>query len=80
MASYVQNSKNLPGWHPDLAARGYKDPLPAPIPAVQATLAAMNPAELHQFVQTNDLESLDKSETLENGETLLLLNTLDLGH
>lgn len=76
----TQNSKATPIWHPDLAARGYKDPLLVPIPAVQATIAAMSASKIHQFIQINNLEMLDKGELVENGETLLLLNTLDLGH
>lgn len=74
-----QSSRKGTGWHADLAARGYAEPLPAPIPAVQATLAAMSPNEIHQFIQANDRDALDKNELTDSGETPLLLNSLDLG-
>ena len=39
-----------PEWHPDLVAMGYKAPLPPPIPAIQATLSAIQNTEIHEFV------------------------------
>lgn len=55
---------------------GYKDPLPPPIPGIQATLAAINPKEVHQFVQDSDLAALNAAG--DEGEPPLLLTVLDL--
>jgi hypothetical protein len=54
---------------------GYKEPLPAPIPGIQATLCAMQPSEIHEYVQRMDSEALEAA----NGEeTTLLLSIMDL--
>ena len=63
-------------WHPDLLAMGYKDPLPLPIPGIQATLAAINPVEVHQFIQDSDLTAMNSAG--EDGENPLLLTVVDL--
>jgi len=55
---------------------GYEENLPAPIAAVQVTLAAMKAPQIHEYIQTKDTESL--SSSTEDGEQLLLLTTLDL--
>jgi hypothetical protein len=57
----------------------YNDPLPAPSPAVQATLSSMVGPEIHSYIQETDNASLlDKDD---NGEHApLLLSTLDLSH
>jgi hypothetical protein len=59
-----------------MIALGYKEPLPPPIPGVQATLAAINPAEIHSFIQESDLSSINS--TNDEGEPTLLLTVLDL--
>ena len=63
-------------WHPDLLAMGYKDPLPPPIPGIQATLAAINLVEVHQFIQDSDLTAMNSAG--EDGENPLLLTVVDL--
>ena len=56
---------------------GFKEPLPAPSPIVQVTIAAM-PQEVHEYIQRTDLHTIES--TPEDGEPLLLLHVLDLGH
>lgn len=56
---------------------GYGPPLPAPIPAVQTTLSAIDLPELHQFVQDGDSAALTNGDE-EGGHTPLLLDSLDL--
>jgi hypothetical protein len=56
---------------------GYGPPLPAPIPAVQTTLSAIDLPELHRFIQENDNTALTNCED-EGGHTPLLLDSLDL--
>lgn len=56
---------------------GYGTPLPAPIPAVQATLSAVDLPNLHKFVQETDTAALSECEE-EGGHTPLLLDSLDL--
>jgi hypothetical protein len=66
-------------WVPDLMALNYAEPLPAPSPAVQATLVSISGTEIHEFVQTTDNTALlDKDEDGEHAP--LLLSTLDLSH
>ena len=66
-------------WLADLTTMGYQDPLLAPAPAVQATLAAIAGPEIHQLIQQSDNEALlDKDEDGEHAP--LLLPTLDLSH
>jgi len=38
---------------------GYRDPLPPPIPGIQAALAAINPSEGHKFIQDTDLAAIN---------------------
>ena len=66
-------------WLFDLTELGYSNPLPAPFPAVQATLASIVGSKIHIFVQdTNNAAFLDKDN---DGEHVpLLLSTLDLSH
>jgi len=66
MRGCIQIPKAGPTWHPDMQALGYKEPLPPPIPGVQATLAAINPAEIHRYIQENDLAAINNSN--EEGE------------
>jgi hypothetical protein len=66
-------------WLPDLLTANYNDPLPAPSPAVQATLVSMVGNEIHEFIQTSDKDALLDID--EDGEHApLLLSTLDLSH
>jgi len=73
---FEQISKCGPTWHQDLQKIGYVDPLPPPIPGIQATLAAINPEEVHKFVQESDLSALRAAG--DEGEPPLLLTVLDL--
>ena len=72
----LQGNKE-PAWNSELVAMGYGPPLPAPIPAVQTTLSAIDLPELHQFVQENDTAALANSDE-EGGQIPLLLDSLDL--
>lgn len=64
-------------WGPDLLALGYDETLPAPSPAVQATLAGLDVREIHEFIQTQDRAALlDRDE--EGMHAPLFLTTLDL--
>lgn len=64
-------------WASDLIALGYGDPLPAPGPAVQATLASMKSSEIHAFVNEQDRAALIDCD--DDGEHApLLVATLDL--
>jgi hypothetical protein len=66
-------------WLPDLHTMGYEEPLPAPSPAMQATIAAIVGIGIHEYVQATDKEALqDKDEDGEHAP--LLLATLDLSH
>lgn len=60
-----------------MTALGYDDPLPAPAPAVQATLASLRSPDVHSFIQEKDKAALlDLDEDGEHAP--LLLATLDL--
>lgn len=64
-------------WSSDLISVGYGDPLPAPSPAVQATLASLRSMEIHSFIQEQDKAALLDCD--DDGEHApLLLATLDL--
>jgi hypothetical protein len=56
---------------------GYGPPLPAPIPAVQTTLSAIDSPEIHQFIQECDTAALTNGDD-EGGHAPLLLDSLDL--
>ena len=56
---------------------GYGPPLPAPIPAVQTTLSAIDLPELHQFIQENDTAALTDCDD-EGVHQPLLIDSLDL--
>ena len=78
-ASYFYTQEKQSAWIPDLAARGYTEQLPAPAPAVQATLATIVAPEIHEFIQEKDKAAL--LDVDEDGEHApLLLSTLDLSH
>ena len=72
----LQSNKG-PVWNNELVAMGYGPPLPAPIPAVQTTLSAIDLPELHRFVQECDTAALTNSDE-EGGQIPLLLDSLDL--
>ena len=56
---------------------GYGPPLPAPIPAVQTTLSAIDLPELHKFVQESDATALADCDE-EGVHQPLLIDSLDL--
>ena len=56
---------------------GYGPPLPAPIPAVQTTLSAIDLPDLHNFIQECDNTALANCEE-EGAHLPLLLDSLDL--
>lgn len=60
-----------------MTAIGYEDPLPVPTPAIQATLAAIHPREIHEYIQGHDKEALGANS--EEGEAPTFLAVLDLG-
>lgn len=58
---------------------GYKEPLPAPSPAVQAVLAMIGDMDVHEYIrEKDDAALLDVDDEGEHAP--LLLNTLDLSH
>ena len=64
-------------WATDLLALGYGEPLPAPSPAVQATLASISTPSIHEYILQHDNAAfLDRDEEGEHAP--LLLTTLDL--
>lgn len=78
MDSCIQiSSHSVAEWHTDLQELGYKDPLPAPSPAVQATLAALDAPAIHQFILEKDLAALHDVDD-EGEHAPLFLSTLDL--
>ena len=73
----TQSKQKAQAWCEDLVKLGYAHPLPAPIPAVQSTIAAINIPEFHTNLQEADLAVL--SDTDEEGlHSPLLLDSLDL--
>ena len=60
-----------------MLAMGYGPPLPAPIPAVQTTLSAIDLPELHKFVQESDTTTLADCDE-EDVHQPLLIDSLDL--
>lgn len=71
------SSQSCTAWHAELQELGYKDPLPAPSPAVQATLASLDAPAIHKFILQQDLTALQDVD--EEGEHApLFLSTLDL--
>ena len=58
---------------------GYSEPLLAPSPTMQATIASIMGSDIHEYVQVSDKEALlDKDKDGEHAP--LLLSTLDLSH
>lgn len=55
---------------------GYGPPLPAPIPAVQATLTAIDIPEFHTFIQEMDTMTINEADD-EGLHTPLLIDSLD---
>ena len=64
-------------WCEELVTLGYGPPLPAPIPAVQATLSAIDLPSLHKFIQETDTAALSECDE-EGVHSPLLLDSLDL--
>lgn len=58
---------------------GYIEPLPAPSPAVQVTLAMIGEKEVHEYIREKDNAALLDLDD-EGEHAPLLLNTLDLSH
>ena len=56
---------------------GYGPPLPAPIPAVQTTIAAIDEQDFHTFWQESDLAEIKDADE-EGLYAPLLLDLLDL--
>ena len=56
---------------------GYGPPLPAPIPAVQTTMTAIDVPEFHAFIQEYDIAVINEVDD-EGMHGPLLLDTLDL--
>ena len=71
-----QTGPSNSGWHQELRALGYNDPLPVPIPGIQATLAMITPRDIHAYIQESDTASMTAAG--EDGEPPLLLTVLDL--
>ena len=73
----TQSEPKSQAWCEDLTKLGYAAPFPAPIPAVQSTIAAISIPEFHTYIQEADLAAL--SDTDEEGlHAPLLLDSLDL--
>jgi hypothetical protein len=67
------------GWDPELTKLGYSEPLPAPSPAVQATLATISANEIHSYIQDADRTAFEDKD--EDGEHApMMISTLDLSH
>ena len=64
-------------WNEDLQKMGYGHPLPAPIPAVQTTIAAIDVPEFHSCIQELDIAAINDVDD-EGVHAPLLLDTLDL--
>ena len=73
----MQNNNKGPSWNEKLVAMGYGLPLPAPIPAVQTTLSAIDLHELHKFIQENDTVTFTNYEE-KDAHMPLLIDSLDL--
>jgi hypothetical protein len=73
----IQSEPKGQAWSEELKKLGYELPLPAPIPAVQTTLAAIDMPEFHCCVQELDTAAINDVDE-EGGHAPLLLDTLDL--
>jgi hypothetical protein len=71
------NTTKRPVWCDELVTLGYGPPLPAPIPAVQTTLCAIDLPNLHKFIQETDTAVLNECDD-EGVHTPLLLDSLEL--
>jgi hypothetical protein len=63
-------------WYEDSTKMGYGPPLPAPIPAVQTTLAAIDVPEFHSCVHELDLIAINDVDE-EGVHAPMRLDTLD---
>lgn len=75
--SVTQSEQKTQAWCEDLVKLGYAPPLPAPIPAVQSTIAAINIPEFHSYIQEADLAAIGDTDD-EGLHAPLLLDSLDL--
>ena len=73
----IQSEPKGQAWSEELKKLGYELPLPAPIPAVQTTLAAIDMPEFHSCVQELDTAAINDVDE-EGVHAPLLLDTLDL--
>ena len=73
----LQNTNKGPTWNAELLAMGYGPPLPAPIPAIQTTLSAIDLPEMHKFIQDCDTAALTDCDD-EGVHSPLLIDSLDL--
>ena len=73
----IQSDPKTQVWNEDLVVLGYGPPLPAPIPAVQATLTAIDIPEFHTFIQETDTVTINEADD-EGLHTPLLIDSLDL--
>ena len=73
----IQSEQKTQVWNEDMVALGYGPPLPAPIPAVQTTLTAINIPEFHTFIQETDTVAINEADE-EGLHTPLLIDSLDL--
>ena len=72
-----QSDAKAQAWCNDLSSLGYGLPLPAPIPAVQTTIAAIDIPEFHTFIQETDMAVINEADD-EGLHGPLLLDSLDL--
>ena len=72
-----QSDPKSQAWCEELTTLGYGSPLPAPIPAVQTTMAAIDVPEFHTFIQEADIAVINEADD-EGLHGPLLLDTLDL--
>ena len=72
-----QSEHKTQEWQEGLVALGYGPPLPAPIPAVQVTMAEIDILEFHTFIQETDTVTANEADE-EGLHAPLILDTLDL--
>ena len=72
-----QSDPKTQTWCNDMVSLGYGPPLPAPIPAVQTTMAAIDVPEFHSFIQESDIAVINEADD-EGVHGPMLLDSLDL--
>ena len=73
----IQSDPKTQVWSEELVALGYGPPLPAPIPAVQTTLTAIDIPEFHAFIQETATVTVNEADE-EGLHSPLLIDSLDL--